>query len=556
MDQRDTSWNDAESHAVRRQLDRMVSSDLFVHGPRQVRFLTYIVEATLDGQAHRLNQFAIGVEVFDRDEEFDPSADAIVRVEAGRLRSKLAEYYAGPGNEDRVVISMPKGGYGVTLQFRNALPAEANASEQSDVVLRRGLVISVSLVAILLGSVYVGFFRAPEPYPEPRASPNRTTPAIAVLPFDNMSDDPGQEYFSDGITEDIITDLSILSGLTVIARHSTFVYKGQSLSIGEIGRDLGVQYVLEGSVRKDENRIRITAQLIDVGTEGHIWAERFDRELNDVFALQDEVSRKIAEALQVTLTQLERERLGHRGTLSVEAHDFLLRGQEQFYRFTGDGVDAAIDSFESAYARDPKYAAAYAWHARALVYARISGFKLSHSETIDAAIAIAERAMRLDERLPMAHANLGWALRWDGDAAGGLSALSRAIELEPSFADAYLWQSLILSTLGRGGEALAAIDNSLRLDPNYSVTHVFALGRAHVALGGYDEALLHFERGIERNPNFIPNHVYKMFALEALGREQAAAAAEQTLAIINPAYKRSASYETYQKERTTLRPNP
>lgn len=539
--------------SIREQLGRIVASDFFVHGPRQVRFLRYIVEETLAGQANRLNQFAVGIEVFDRDESFDPSTDAIVRVEAGRLRSKLAEYYAGPGHDDSVVITMPKGGYGVAVELRSEMPDKPiSESGQSGAHLRQNVIIALLVAAILLGSIYVGFFRAPGAVGLDQSSRVRiqgTTPAIAVLPFENMSADPEQEYFSDGIAEDIITDLSILSDLTVIARHSSFVYKDQSVSIGDIGRDLGVQYVLEGSVRKDSDRLRITAQLIDVRTEGHIWAERFDRDLDDVFAVQDEVTRRIVDALQLTLSIVERERLGHRGTDNVEAHDLLLRGQEQFYRFTREGVDKAIVLFEQARKVDSNYAAAYAWQSRALVYSRISGFDHSHRDTITPAIRLAERAIELDDLLPIAHANHGWALRWDGEPRRGIDALSRAIELDPNYANAYLWQSLILSSMGQGREAAVAIENSLLLDPNYGVTQIFALGRSHLAMGNFDEALGHFNRGIERNPYFVPNHVYKLSALESLGQQDARVAAEQMLSIAYPDYKQSASYQTYLKER-------
>lgn len=548
MDKPLSSPKGSDEQAIRHQLSRILASEQFVHGPRQIRFLTYIVEATLAGRADRLNQFAVGIEVFDRDESFDPSTDSIVRVEAGRLRSKLAEYYSDAGSRDPVVISMPKGGYGVAITFRSEAP-DLSAPKQGSP--RHNVAIGFLLATILLGSVYFGFFR---PVPPSGGAPaaDQGEAAIAILPFDNMSADPAQEYFSDGITEDIITDLSILSDLTVIARRSTFVYKERPASITDVGRDLGVRYVVEGSVRRDADRLRITATLIDVDTQTHLWAERFDRDVDDVFAIQEEVSREIVDALEITLTEVEQERLGHRGTDSVAAHDLLLRGQEQFYRFTPHGVSEAISLFEQARSIDATYAEAYAWQSRALVYAYISGINQSHSLTIAPAVSLAQRAIELDEMLPLAHANLGWSLRWNDDVQRGIAALSRATELDPNFADAYLWLSLILSPLGRGDEALAAIRRSLRIDPHYDVTHVFALGRAHLVLGDYGEALEHFERGIARNPNFVPNHVFKVLALEALDEREEAAAATEFLARTNPEYEQSASYRIYLLERAAL----
>ena len=205
---------------------------------------------------------------------------------------------------------------------------------------------------------------------------------------------------------------------------------------------------------------------------------------------------------------------------------------------------------------DSSYAEAYAWQSRALVYARISGINNNHAETITPAIVLAERAMELNDLLPEAHADYGWALHWDDQSQLGIDALSRAIELDPNYANAYLWQSLILSTLRQGPKSMDAIQESLRLDPNYSVTHVFALGRAHLALGDYDEAIVHFERGIVRNPSFVPNHVFKLFVLEFRGDDEAADAAMKALADANPNFAQSAAYLTYQRERTALSTSP
>jgi adenylate cyclase len=184
-------------------------------------------------------------------------------------------------------------------------------------------------------------------------------PSIAVLPFLNMSGDPEQEYFSDGMTEDLITDLSKISGLFVIARNSTFTYKGKSVKVDVVGRELGVRYVLEGSVRKAENRVRITAQLIEVHTGGHLWAERYDRDLKDIFSLQDEVTQKIVTALAVKLTEDEQERLVHKETDDLGAYDYILRGLEYCYHTTKEANALARQMFEKAIEFDNDYALAY-----------------------------------------------------------------------------------------------------------------------------------------------------------------------------------------------------
>ncbi len=545
--------------AVRQQLKRLLENDLFSHAPRQCRFLTHIVEATIGGESERLSQFAIGFQVFDRDETFDPSTDAIVRVEAGRLRSKLSEYYGGPGRDDPILITLPRGGYSVSFEQRGAVQASTSTSGSQPT--RANPVVAVLLVLAIAGGLYTAFDLLPdrqgkEPPDEgavattgqgPRAVIANTKPTIAVMPFDNMSSDPDQDYFSDGITEDIITDLSLVSGLRVIARHSTFVYKGRAVTIKTVGNDLGAHYVLEGSVRKDGDQLRITAQLIDVATETHLWAERYDRTLDDIFATQDEVSQSIVQSLGVQLTDLETNRIAHEGTRSIEAHDAYLRARDQFYLFTEEGVNRAIELFSQATALDPGYAEAFAWQSRAVTYTVVAGMDGHSEEPLEQALALARRAIELDEELSMAHANLAWALRWRPDIESAIASASRAIELNPNFAEAYLWQSLILSTAGHGEAARVAVEKGMLLDPHHSVTYVFALGRAHFVLGEVETALYHYDRGIERNPNFLPNHTHKMLTLERLGRTAALEAAKAELVRIAPDYQQSAAYRVYKK---------
>jgi adenylate cyclase len=503
------NWTPEETGRIREQLQRLLQSELFDHSDRHSRFLRYVVEETLAGRADRLNGFLVGVEVFDRDESFDPAVDSIVRVEAGRLRAKLREYYTGPGLTDPVEIQLPKGGYAVRFTKREA---------------ERTLTAVQTDAAVSASGAY-----GPPPMDE--------APTVAVLPFDNLSTDPEQEYFSDGITEDIITDLSRLSGLHVISRHSTFVYKGRAVSTREISEELGARYIIEGSVRKAGDRIRISAQLIDVMTDSHLWAQRFDRELHDVFTIQAGVSRKIVDALKVKLTAQEEARLGHKGTENIEAHDYLLRALEQYYLFTADAVDNAIAYLAKAIELDPNYAEAYAWQSRITTYNFTMSKNPSLEETVIPAIALARRAIELDELLPMGHANLGWALMWYKEIDEALEEVQRAVDLDPNYADALLRQSMVLSSAGKGQEALASIDKAISLDPHYVITYTFALGLAYYVLGQYDKALQHFERGIQRNPQFLPNHFLKTSVLGLMeNRQEEARAACKRLRELHPEY--------------------
>jgi len=336
LDNSDQLPKDAKSIEAVTCLERVLASPPFVQSERLQRFLAFIVTETLAGHADRLKGYTIGIEVFDRDESFDPAIDAIVRVEATRLRAKLREYYDAEGRDDPVRFELPKGRYSVHIDHQ-----WGKVSTGSSAPSRRMADASWAVTA----------------YPQPIED----RPSVAVLPFANMSGDAGQEYFADGITESLITELSRLPGLFVISRQSSFVYKPAIKRAEEISRELGVKYLLEGGVQRAGSRVRITAQLIDGATGVHLWGERYDRELTDIFALQDQVIQRILAVLRVRLTDTGTEGVGHEGTRSVEAHDCLLRGLERFWLFSQQPVEEARGYFARAVELDPAYAAAHAW---------------------------------------------------------------------------------------------------------------------------------------------------------------------------------------------------
>jgi adenylate cyclase len=228
-------------------------------------------------------------------------------------------------------------------------------------------------------------------------------PSIAVLAFNNMSGDPEQEYFSDGISEDIITDLSKLSELHVIARNSTFTYKGKPVDVKQVGRELGVRYVLEGSVRKAGNRVRVTGQLIDAANGAHIWADRFDRDLTDIFVVQDELTQEIISALKIKLTPEKKERSARKGTIDGEAHDLFLRGRERMSHLTRSGNIEARKLLEGAVTIDPDFAAAHAYMAATHVIEYANDWSENPERSIQTSLEIAERAVEIDDQEPSAH---------------------------------------------------------------------------------------------------------------------------------------------------------
>src|SRR5437016_1730666 len=332
-------------------------------------------------------------------------------------------------------------------------------------------------------------------------------PSIAVLPFANMSGDTEQEYFSDGMTEDLITDLSKISGLFVIARNSSFAYKGQSVKVQEIGRDLGVRFVLEGSIRKSGNRVRITAQLIDAASGGHLWAERFDRDLTDIFATQDEVVEKIVGALAVNLTYGEAKRLRRRGTASVEAYETWLRARECLNRSTRDGVAQAKTIYRRAIELDPNFAVAHAGLTLALIADYVSDWAEDPAQALDEAERWGRRAVELNDQEPLSHMALGSVLLWRRDLDGALAEFRRMIALDPNFAQGHSATGLALMYAGRPAEALEAIAVAMRLDPHYSGIVLHFLAQANFSLGEYDTAAKQLPERIARTPAPDPSRI-------------------------------------------------
>ncbi|MEZ5447309.1 MAG: adenylate/guanylate cyclase domain-containing protein [Gammaproteobacteria bacterium] len=491
---------EAERSQIDACLAKILASPQFAQSERQRRFLRYIVTEALAGRTDRLKGYSIGVEVFDRDRDFDPAVDAIVRVEAARLRAKLREYYEGAGRGDPVRFDLPKGAYTPEFQ-RNAAPASAAAERQAAAADAQ------------------------------RPAPVEDKPSIAVLPFANMSADPEQGYFADGFTDGLITELSRLSSLFVISRQSSFAYKGLPKRAEEIGTELGVRYLLEGGVQRAGDRVRITAQLIDSASDAHLWAERYDRELKDIFAVQDDVARRIVAALRVKLAGGEAERVGHADTASTEAHDAMLRGLERYWVYTQASVAEARELFAQAVELDPRYAFAHAWLARTLTYQWIS-FWDPRAETLERAFEHARTAVDLDPRMPYAHSVLGWVQLWRMQEEAAISAGRRAVALDPNNADAHLFLTMTLAAAARGEEALPYIQKAMRLNPHPSAFYQVALGMCHYAGEDYGQAIAAFRRGTELSEVFVPNHFFLCIIYTLLNRdEEARAEREKILAI-------------------------
>jgi adenylate cyclase len=370
--------------------------------------------------------------------------------------------------------------------------------------------------------------------PDPPAAADK--PSIVVLPFDNMSGDLEQTYFSDGITEDIITDLSKISGLFVIARNSAFTYKGRAVKVQEISRELGVRYVLEGGVRKSGSRVRITAQLIDAHTGGHIWADRYDRELTEIFAVQDEVTKKIVDALSLRLSGPERQRVEHRGTGVIDAYDFLLRGRQQMQLFTRATNAEARLMFERAAELDPRFGSAFAGIARTHMFDYVNSWSEAPDASLKQGYAQASKAVALDPDNPEAYTVLGGILHWMKDLEGAIAANERALALDPNFAHAYASLGTAFYYAGQPERSLSFLDQAVRLDPRHPDQFLHFLGLTYFALGRLDDAVAVLNRRLIRNPNTDISRILLASIYGHLGQQETARQHWDQAMAVNPHY--------------------
>jgi adenylate cyclase len=317
-------------------------------------------------------------------------------------------------------------------------------------------------------------------------------PSIAVLPFQNMSGDPEQEYFADGMVEDIISGLSRIGWLFVIARNSSFTYKGKAIDVKQVGRELGVRYVLEGSVRKAGPRVRITGQLIDATTGGHIWVDRFDGALEDVFDLQDHVTASVVGAIEPRLQRAEIERAGRKPTESLDAYDYFLRGMASFHLLTSDSLLEARRLYQRATELDPNYASPYAMAAQRILRCRSNGWLEDPDREIADGVRLARRAAALGKDDPTALWSSGRCLAYlAGELETGAAHIERALLLNPNLAAAWSASGWVRTFLGEPAHAIERFERAMRLSPlDPFAYYAFAgMGEAHLFAGHYDEAV-------------------------------------------------------------------
>ena len=443
--------------AIRQALERVLSSSGFARNERLSGFLRFLVERHLEGRDSELKESVIAHEVFGREADYDPKLDAIVRTEAVRLRARLEKYYQTDGSQDPWIIDLPKGGYRPVVRQRLAVEPATDippgrperAARVSRIRWTAGAVAALVLVAIAAAWWWT--------------RPGRQALTIAVLPLENQGD-PANEYFADGLTDEIIRNLSLIEGVTVPSRTSSFAIKGKGLTPGEAGRQLGADYLVEGSVLHAGDQLRITVALVRARDEHRLWSDRFDRTLTDVFAIQDEISRGIVNTLRLNLSPGRR-----RYETNLEAYDLYLRGRHLMASFPAPRgrpiALPAVKYFEQAIAKDGNYAIAYAGMADALIaIERNVGTANPWGATIlSKAKDAAERAIKLDPMLSEGHSAM---------------ASIRARE--------YAWQ-----------EAERGFRQAIELNPNNALAHLELGTSVLVVQGRFDEGLREVRRALD-----------------------------------------------------------
>ena len=456
----------------------------------------------------------------------DPGGICISKTAFDQIERKLPYGYEFIGNQTVKNISKPVGAYRVVLQPRVTVAGEPEKEKRAPL---RRMPIFVGIAAVLVLAVVTGiwqfYMRSPSIKPaslDKMALPLPDKPSIAVLAFDNLSGDPSQEYFSDGISEQIITGLSKIGMLFVISRNSSFTYKGKPVKVQQVSEELGVRYVLEGSVRRSGDRVRITAQLIDAIKGQHLWAENYDRDFKNIFELQDEITMKIVTGLRITLTDGEQARIWAKGVKNPDAYYKAAQWRWQWAKGTREGLIKCGQLAQEIVDMEPESPVGYSllgWY-----HYGFGSRGISRRENYKKAFNFAQKTLSMDEFDAASHALLGYNYLLMREYEKAIASGKRSVELEPNGALKHMLLGSTLSFAGRVDEAIVHLKQALRLNPFPAYYYYFHLGRCYVQKGQYEDALAEFKKALQRAPNATVLHIYLAFTYALLDREEEARA--------------------------------
>ena len=493
-------WSEGDQKAIREQLSRVLNSGPFRQSQRRQRFLKHIVNETLAGRSDRLTGYNLALEIFGRPATFDPAVDPFVRIEAARLREKLREYYDAEGQQDRIRINLPKGTYTPEIKIRRE--KDVGAVRQKAAATQEG---------------------------------SSVVPSVAVLSFDDLSARKNLGYLGDGVAEDIITALSRFPDLAVIARNSSFAYKGKAVDMRQIGRKLGVGYVIEGSVRKDHDKLRIAAQLIDAKNGEHVWAERFDRSGHDPWELQDEITGMIVSVLtgeKGALKQAQYRKTWGKDATTLEEYDYYLRGHEQLMKYNKEGIERSGEIWKEGLTKfpgSPLLNVKLGWHHMIRAYTFVSDYPPADFKK---AGELARQVLS-NEHLPPQVARLAnWLLSYvlvqERDFEGAITAADKTVALAPYDMFVLSRLMMVLVQAGRLDQALHWADEAAAHDPGLGWSYNYGEGWVYLLMEKFAEAA-----DALKQTEFNDAHLLLAIAYARLGRSAEAKAEVAKMMKIN-----------------------
>jgi adenylate cyclase len=480
----------------------------------------------------------------------EPGGICISKTAFDHIESKLPYGYDFIGDQTVKNIAKPVGAYRVLMDPRVTVKGKLK-EEKPTPVKRMPIFVGVAVILVLAVAVGIWQFHMRRPSVEPAsvekiAYPLPDKPSIAVLPFNNLSGDPKQEYFSDGITEEIIAALSSVPKLFVIARNSAFTYKGKPVKVQQVSEELGVRYVLEGSVRKAGNKVRITAQLIDALNGHHLWAQSYDRNLSDIFAVQDEITKKIITAMQVKLTEGEEVKAASKGTNNLEAYLKYLQANELISKINPESNALAKKLANEAIALDPDYAWAYYILGRSYMVDVWVGSSKSPKESIEKAIELAQKAITLDGTNVNANCLLSFLYSMTNQHDKAIAQAEKAVALNPNSALAHFLVGKTLSFAGRWKESIPEYKIAIRLNPIPPSNYLWSLGLSYAYTEQYEEAIKWCEKAVHQEPNDLLARIMMTVVYSLSGNDKKARTEADEVLRIQPKF----SLEKFKKKVT------